>query len=63
MFLDCLIFRLNIFGGSSTGPVIEQGADIKAVSKLAGHASIVTTAIYVDDNPDRLKRLTELAIF
>ena len=43
--------------------LIEQGADIKAVSKLAGHASIVTTAIYVDDNPDRLKRLTELAIF
>lgn len=43
--------------------LIEQGADIKAVSRLAGHASIVTTAIYVEDNPDRLKRLTELAIF
>ena len=43
--------------------LIEQGADIKAVSKLAGHASIVTTAIYVEDNPDRLKRLTNLAIF
>lgn len=43
--------------------LIEQGADIKAVSKLAGHASIVTTAIYVEDNPDRLKRLTHLAVF
>ncbi|MCR9192757.1 MAG: site-specific integrase [Gammaproteobacteria bacterium] len=42
--------------------LIEQGADIKAVSKLAGHASIVTTAIYVEDNPDRLKRLTNLAL-
>lgn len=35
--------------------LIEQGADIKAVSRLAGHASIVTTAIYVEDNPDRLR--------
>ena len=43
--------------------LIEQGADIKAVSRLAGHSSIVTTAIYVDDNPDRLKRLTHLAVF
>jgi integrase/recombinase XerD len=43
--------------------LIEQGADIKAVSRLAGHASIVTTAIYVEDNPDRLKRLTHLAVF
>ncbi|WP_242604487.1 tyrosine-type recombinase/integrase [Legionella gresilensis] len=37
--------------------LIEQGVDIKAVSRLAGHASIVTTSIYVDDNPDRLKRI------
>ncbi len=43
--------------------LIEQGADIKAVSRLAGHASIQTTAIYVADNPDRLRRLTHLAVF
>lgn len=43
--------------------LIEQGSDIKAVSKLAGHASIMTTAIYVEDNPDRLRRLTNLAVF
>jgi integrase/recombinase XerD len=43
--------------------LIEQGADIKAVSRLAGHASIVTTAIYVEDNPHRLRRLTNLAVF
>lgn len=43
--------------------LIEQGGDIKAVSRLAGHASIVTTAIYVEDNPERLRRLTELALF
>jgi integrase/recombinase XerD len=43
--------------------LIEQGVDIKAVSRLAGHASIVTTAAYVDDNPDRLKRIANLALF
>jgi len=43
--------------------LIEQGADIKAVSKLAGHASIMTTAIYVEDNPERLKKLSSIAIF
>jgi len=43
--------------------LIEQGADIKAVSRLAGHASIVTTAGYVADNPDRLKRISSLALF
>jgi integrase/recombinase XerD len=42
--------------------LIEQGADIKAVSRLAGHASIMTTAIYVEDNPERLRRLADLAI-
>lgn len=43
--------------------LIEQGADIKAVSNLAGHASITTTAGYVDSNPDRLKRIANLAVF
>ena len=43
--------------------LIEHGADIKAVSKLAGHASIMTTAIYVEDNPERLKKISDLAIF
>ncbi|WBA07494.1 Tyrosine recombinase XerC (plasmid) [Legionella pneumophila] len=43
--------------------LIEQGADIKAVSRLAGHANIVTTAIYVEDNPERLKRIANLALF
>lgn len=43
--------------------LIEQGADIKAVSHLAGHANITTTAGYVDSNPDRLKRISNLAVF
>lgn len=43
--------------------LIEHGADIKAVSRLAGHANIATTSKYVEDNPDRLKRISSLAIF
>ena len=43
--------------------LIEQGADIKAVSHIAGHASITTTAGYVATNPDRLKRISSLAVF
>lgn len=43
--------------------LIENGVDIKAVSRLAGHSNIVTTAIYVEDNPDRLKRIANLALY
>ena len=42
--------------------LIEKGVDIKAVSRLAGHANIGTTAIYIEDNPERLKRIAEIAI-
>ncbi|MFK5948512.1 MAG: site-specific integrase [Methylococcales bacterium] len=42
--------------------LIEQGADIKAVSTLMGHASIAMTAEYVENNPDRLAKLVLLAI-
>ena len=43
--------------------LIEQGADIKAVSRLAGHANISTTSEYVEDNPTRLKRIASLGAF
>ena len=43
--------------------LIEQGADIKAVSRLAGHANIATTSEYVADNPTRLKRIASLGAF
>ncbi len=39
--------------------LIEKGIDIKAVSRLMGHASIAMTAEYVEDNPLRLKRIAE----
>lgn len=42
--------------------LIENGSDIKAVSKLMGHSSIAMTAEYVADNPERLKVLSQNAI-
>jgi integrase/recombinase XerD len=33
--------------------LIENGCDIKAVSRLMGHASVAMTARYVEDNPER----------
>lgn len=38
--------------------LIEKGVDIKAVSTLMGHASIAMTALYVEDNPVRLKQIS-----
>lgn len=38
--------------------LIEKGVDIKAVSRLMGHASVAMTARYVEDNPVRLMRIS-----
>ncbi len=35
----------------------ERGIDLKAISAIAGHASVRTTAIYVESNPSRLARI------
>lgn len=42
--------------------LIEAGADIKAVSKLMGHSDIGMTAKYIQDNPDRLKKISSTAL-
>lgn len=34
----------------------EKGVDLKAIAVLAGHASISTTTIYIENNPFRLAR-------
>lgn len=31
--------------------LLEQGVNIKSIQTLMGHSSIITTSIYVDDNP------------
>jgi integrase/recombinase XerD len=35
----------------------ERGIDLKAIAEIAGHASVRTTAIYVEANPTRLARI------
>lgn len=42
--------------------IIEVCGDIKAASTLAGHSSIAMTAEYVEDNPNRLKKISGFAL-
>jgi integrase/recombinase XerD len=37
----------------------ERGVDLKAISAIAGHASVRTTAMYVENNPARLSRILQ----
>ena len=39
--------------------LIERGVDIKAVSSLMGHSTVAMTAMYVQDNPIRLRKICE----
>ena len=41
----------------------ESGVDLKALARIAGHASISTTAIYIEDNPVRLARIMAQLIY
>jgi integrase/recombinase XerD len=43
--------------------LIQQGVDIKSVCTLMGHANINMTALYVQDNPIRLKRIAAKALY
>ncbi len=59
MYVDAKIYGASSHSGRRTfaTTLIEKGADIKAVSRLMGHASIAMTAQYVEDNPMRLKQM------
>lgn len=35
----------------------ENGVDLYSISKIAGHQSIATTQLYINENPERLKRI------
>lgn len=64
MFVDAGITGASSHSGRRTycTRLIEQGVDIKAVSKLMGHNSIQMTAQYVQDNPESLKRIAEAVV-
>jgi integrase/recombinase XerD len=59
MYLDARLQGASSHSGRRTfaTTLIEKGVDIKAVSKLMGHASVTMTAQYVEDNPIRLKQI------
>lgn len=42
--------------------LIQNGADIKSISTLVGHSSITTTAVYIEENPHRLKHFSNMAL-
>jgi site-specific recombinase XerD len=46
-------------GGARITRLAEKGVDLKAIAEIAGHASIRTTATYVESNPRRLARILQ----
>lgn len=66
---ECLYKMAGIYGASSHSGrrtfatrLIEAGADLKSISTLMGHSSVAMTAEYVQDNPERLKKITSHAL-
>jgi integrase/recombinase XerD len=63
-FLKVIYHEAGVAGASShsgrrtliTG-LAERGIDLKAIAQIAGHASIRTTAVYVESNPARLAKI------
>jgi integrase/recombinase XerD len=65
-FLKTLYREAGIAGASSHSGrrtlitrLAERGVDLKAIAEIAGHASIRTTAVYVEANPRRLARILQ----
>src|SRR5262245_46832242 len=65
-FLQGLYSEAGIAGASShsgrrtlIARLAERGVDLKAIAEIAGHASIRTTAVYVEANPRRLARILQ----
>lgn len=61
LYVEAEIPRASSHSGRRTSitGLAERGIDLKAISVLAGHSSIRTTAIYVNNNPLRLARILE----
>lgn len=65
-FLKVIFLEAGVAGATShsgrrtliTG-LAERGIDLKAIAQIAGHASIRTTAVYVESNPKRLARIMQ----
>jgi integrase/recombinase XerD len=69
-FLKALYAEAGVAGGSSHSGrrtlitrLAERGIDLKSIAEIAGHASIRTTAMYVESNPRRLARILQDVTF
>jgi integrase/recombinase XerD len=65
-FLGAVYAEAGISGASSHSGrrtlitrLAERGVDLKAIAEIAGHASIRTTAVYIERNPRRLARILQ----
>jgi integrase/recombinase XerD len=65
-FLKCLYREAGLPTASSHSgrrtlitSLAERGIDLKAISAIAGHSSVSTTAQYVEANPRRLSRILQ----
>lgn len=65
-FLKAIYAEAGLNGASSHSGrrtlitrLAERGVDLKAIAEIAGHASIRTTATYVESNPRRLARILQ----
>ncbi len=65
-FLKAIFAEAGLAGASSHSGrrtlitrLAERGVDLKAIAEIAGHASIRTTATYVESNPRRLARILQ----
>ncbi len=65
-FLKAIYAEAGLAGASSHSGrrtlltrLAERGVDLKAIAEIAGHASIRTTATYVESNPRRLARILQ----
>jgi integrase/recombinase XerD len=65
-FLKCLYREAGLPTASSHSgrrtlitSLAERGIDLKAISAIAGHTNVRTTALYVEANPTRLSRILQ----
>ncbi len=61
LYVEAGIPRASSHSGRRTmiTQLAERGIDLKAISVIAGHSSVRTTALYVEHNPARLARILQ----
>lgn len=65
LYAEAGIARASSHSGRRTliTRLAERGIDLKSIAEIAGHASIRTTAVYIEANPKRLARILQDVTF